>query len=150
MEDFNHFLIRNLSEIVIVETNRSEHRVVFETHYVVGLPPQFRKAVARRHRHRKHKPLRIAHNSSPRCSMLSHFWASNSTQANDGNAQLTARELEVLTAMADGATNKAIARRLGISFHTVKFHVAAIFEKLDADTRTEAVMKAAQLGIVML
>ena len=69
---------------------------------------------------------------------------------NDGNAQLTARELEVLTAMADGVTNKAIARRLGISFHTVKFHVAAILEKLDADTRTEAVMKAAQLGIVML
>ena len=63
MEDFNHFLIRNLSEIVIVETNRSEHRVVFETHYVVGLPPQFGKAVARRHRHRKHKPLRIAHAS---------------------------------------------------------------------------------------
>ena len=70
--------------------------------------------------------------------------------SNDGNSQLTARELEVLTAMADGATNKAIARRLGISFHTVKFHVAAILEKLDADTRTEAVMKAAQLGIVML
>jgi len=70
--------------------------------------------------------------------------------SNDGNAQLTPRELEVLTAMADGATNKAIARRLGISFHTVKFHVAAILEKLDADTRTEAVMKAAQLGIVML
>jgi two-component system, NarL family, nitrate/nitrite response regulator NarL len=37
-----------------------------------------------------------------------------------------------------------------ISFHTVKFHVAAILEKLDADTRTEAVMKAARLGIVML
>ena len=60
---------------------------------------------------------------------------------------LTPRELEVLAAMADGVTNKAIARRLGISFHTVKFHVAAILEKLDADTRTEAVMKAAQLGI---
>ena len=70
--------------------------------------------------------------------------------SNDGNAQLTVRELEVLTAMADGATNKAIARRLGIPFHTVKFRVAAILEKLDADTRTEAVMKAAQLGIVML
>ncbi|MGB6539477.1 MAG: response regulator transcription factor [Xanthobacteraceae bacterium] len=70
--------------------------------------------------------------------------------SNNANAQLTPRELEVLTAMADGATNKAIARRLGISFHTVKFHVAAILEKLDADTRTEAVMKAAQLGIVML
>jgi DNA-binding NarL/FixJ family response regulator len=63
---------------------------------------------------------------------------------------LTPRELEVLTAMADGASNKAIARRLGISFHTVKFHVASILEKLDADSRTEAVMKAAQLGMVML
>jgi DNA-binding NarL/FixJ family response regulator len=70
-------------------------------------------------------------------------------QLNTSN-DLTPRELEVLTAMADGASNKAIARRLGISFHTVKFHVASILEKLDADTRTEAVMKAAQLGIVML
>ena len=49
-------------------------------------------------------------------------------------AQLTPRELEVLTAMADGASNKAIARRLRISFHTAKFHVAAILAKLDADT----------------
>ena len=56
---------------------------------------------------------------------------------------LTKRELEVLTAMADGASNKVIARRLGISFHTVKFHVAAVLTKLDADSRTEAVMKAA-------
>ena len=63
MEDFNHFLIRNLSKIVIVETNRFEHRVVFEAHYVVGLPPQFGKPIARRHRHRKHEPLRIAHAS---------------------------------------------------------------------------------------
>lgn len=65
-------------------------------------------------------------------------------------AQLTPRELEVLAAMADGASNKAIARRLGISFHTAKFHVAAILEKLQSDSRTEAVMKAAQLGVVML
>jgi two-component system, NarL family, response regulator YdfI len=63
---------------------------------------------------------------------------------------LTRRELEVIAAMADGLSNKAIARRLGISFHTVKFHVAAILEKLGADTRTEAVTKAAQHGIVML
>jgi DNA-binding NarL/FixJ family response regulator len=63
---------------------------------------------------------------------------------------LTPRELEVLTAMADGASNKVIARRLGISFHTAKFHVAAILAKLDADSRTEAVAKAAHLGLVML
>jgi DNA-binding NarL/FixJ family response regulator len=65
-------------------------------------------------------------------------------------ARLTPRELEVLAAMADGASNKAIARRLGISFHTAKFHVAAILDKLNADSRTEAVTKAAQLGLVML
>lgn len=63
---------------------------------------------------------------------------------------LTPRELEVLAAMADGASNKAIARRLGISFHTAKFHVAAILEKLDADSRTEAVLEAARLGLIML
>ncbi len=65
-------------------------------------------------------------------------------------ALLTARELEVLAAMADGASNKTIARRLGISFHTAKFHVAAILAKLDADSRTEAVARAAHLGLVML
>ena len=64
--------------------------------------------------------------------------------------RLTRRELEVLAAMADGASNKAIARRLGISFHTAKFHVAAILDKLNADSRTEAVARAAQLGLVML
>jgi DNA-binding NarL/FixJ family response regulator len=70
------------------------------------------------------------------------------TGADEG--PLTARELEVLAAMADGASNKAIARRLGISFHTAKFHVAGILAKLDADSRTEAVTRAAQLGLVML
>jgi DNA-binding NarL/FixJ family response regulator len=67
-----------------------------------------------------------------------------------GRPQLSKRERAVLTAMADGLSNKQIARRLGISFHTVKFHVASILEKLDAETRTEAVIKAAQLGLVML
>ena len=63
---------------------------------------------------------------------------------------LTTRELEVLAALADGASNKAIARRLGISYHTAKFYVAAILTKLNADSRTEAVTRAAQLGLVML
>jgi DNA-binding NarL/FixJ family response regulator len=63
---------------------------------------------------------------------------------------LTPRERDVLTAMADGASNKVIARRLGISFHTAKFHVASILTKLDADTRTEALARAARMGLVML
>jgi len=66
------------------------------------------------------------------------------------DALLTPRELDVLNAMADGVSNKVIARRLGISFHTVKFHVAAVLEKLDADSRTEAVAAAARRGLVML
>ena len=80
--------------------------------------------------------------------------ASAADELPDGNdavrARLTPRELEALAAMADGASNKAIARQLGISFHTAKFHVAAILAKLNADSRTEAVMRAAQLGLVML
>jgi DNA-binding NarL/FixJ family response regulator len=63
---------------------------------------------------------------------------------------LTPREHEVLAAMADGASNKVIARRLGISLYTAKFHVAAILAKLDVDSRTEAVARAAHLGLVML
>lgn len=68
----------------------------------------------------------------------------------DADVVLTPRELEVLAALADGASNKVIARRLGISFHTVKFHVASILAKLDADSRTEAVAQAARQGLVML
>jgi two-component system, NarL family, nitrate/nitrite response regulator NarL len=68
----------------------------------------------------------------------------------DHHPRLSKREIAVLTAMTDGLSNKEIARRLEISFHTVKFHVASILEKLEVETRTEAVFKAAQLGIVML
>ena len=73
-----------------------------------------------------------------------------SNETDGAGPRLSTREIAVLTAMADGLSNKEIARRLGISFHTVKFHVASILEKLEVDTRTEAVIKAAQLGLVML
>jgi two-component system, NarL family, nitrate/nitrite response regulator NarL len=62
----------------------------------------------------------------------------------EGHALLTPRELEVLAALSEGLTNKAIARRLDISLHTVKFHVESLFRKLGARTRTEAVAKAAE------
>jgi DNA-binding CsgD family transcriptional regulator len=67
-----------------------------------------------------------------------------------GAASLSQRELEVLRHLAEGASNKAIARALAISTHTVKFHVAAILEKLGASTRTEAAMQALRLGLLML
>jgi len=62
----------------------------------------------------------------------------------DTHVLLTPRELEVLAALAEGKTNKAIARRLDISLHTVKFHVESLFRKLGARTRTEAVTKASE------
>ena len=71
-------------------------------------------------------------------------------ETDGGDPLLTPRELQVLAALADGASNKVIARRLGISFHTVKFHVAGILAKLGAETRTEAVAQGARLGLVML
>jgi DNA-binding CsgD family transcriptional regulator len=63
---------------------------------------------------------------------------------------LTARELEVLALLAEGASNKLIARRLGISTHTAKYHVASLLEKLDAVSRTDAVASAARLGVLNL
>ncbi|MGH7525654.1 MAG: helix-turn-helix domain-containing protein [Gemmatimonadales bacterium] len=63
---------------------------------------------------------------------------------------LTARETEVLAMLAEGIGNKLIAGRLGISEHTVKTHVAAIFGKLGVSTRAEAVASAARLGLIML
>jgi DNA-binding NarL/FixJ family response regulator len=64
--------------------------------------------------------------------------------------ELTLREREVLTLVAIGLTNKAIAQRLSISDHTVKFHVASILAKLDAESRTEAVHVAARRGLLTL
>ena len=63
---------------------------------------------------------------------------------------LTPREIDVLNALAEGHGNKQIAARLGISEHTVKTHLAAIFEKLEASNRTEAVMAGARLGLILL
>jgi len=63
---------------------------------------------------------------------------------------LTPRELEVLTLLAEGASNKVIARRLGISVHTAKFHVGQVLDKLDATGRTDAVAHAARQGVIHL
>ena len=63
---------------------------------------------------------------------------------------LTPRELEVLELLATGCSNRQVADGLGMSPHTAKFHVNAILDKLDASSRTEAVVRAIQLGLVML
>ena len=66
------------------------------------------------------------------------------------DVDLTPRELEVVTLLAEGASNKVIARRLGISVHTAKFHVGSLIEKLDAVGRTDAVTHAARRGVIHL
>jgi two-component system nitrate/nitrite response regulator NarL len=62
----------------------------------------------------------------------------------------TPREQEVLALLSEGLPNRAIAERLGISRHTVKFHVNALLQKLGVARRTEAVVRAARLGLVVL
>ncbi|GAC1472540.1 MAG: response regulator transcription factor [Chloroflexota bacterium] len=63
---------------------------------------------------------------------------------------LTPREVEVLAMLSEGEGNKLIARRLGISEHTVKFHVGSILAKLNASSRTEAVTVGVRQGLIML
>ncbi|MBV8818930.1 MAG: response regulator transcription factor [Acidobacteriaceae bacterium] len=63
---------------------------------------------------------------------------------------LSPRETEVLGMMAEGLSNKEIAYRLGISEHTVKFHATSILTKLNAGSRTEAVMLGLRQGLILL
>jgi DNA-binding CsgD family transcriptional regulator len=71
-------------------------------------------------------------------------------RASSNREALTPRELEVLALIAAGASNKLIARRLAISVHTAKFHVAGVLEKLGAHSRAEAVAIGARAGLVLL
>jgi DNA-binding NarL/FixJ family response regulator len=75
--------------------------------------------------------------------LMSHFFTGSKTSVVE---QLTDRELEVLSLAAKGFTNKAIGMQLGISDRTVQGHLAHIFDKLQASSRTEAVMRAVSLG----
>lgn len=66
------------------------------------------------------------------------------------NDTLTKRENEVLVLLADGLSNKEIAARLSISEHTAKFHVNSILQKMNAQKRVEAVVRAAKMGLINL
>ncbi len=66
------------------------------------------------------------------------------------HAALTPREIEVLRMLAEGLANKNIAFRLGISEHTVKFHIASIYTKLNASSRAEAVAIGIRQGLILL
>jgi DNA-binding CsgD family transcriptional regulator len=70
--------------------------------------------------------------------------------ARDDTPLLTPREAEILTLVGQGMSNKAVARALAISVHTVKFHLEALFAKLDATSRAEAVAKGLRGGVIEL
>ena len=72
----------------------------------------------------------------------------NIGSANGGNAQLTPRQLDVLALLLLGRPNKLIARELGLTEGTVKIHIAAILRTLGASNRTEAVVRARELGLL--
>jgi len=65
-------------------------------------------------------------------------------------AELTPREIQVLRLLAEGLVNRAIADRLNISEHTIKFHIGSILGKLQASSRTEAVTRGLRSGLIEL
>jgi DNA-binding NarL/FixJ family response regulator len=75
---------------------------------------------------------------------------SNGIQSDESYEALTERELTVLRKIAEGLTNKMIAQELGISENTVKFHISALFSKINASSRTDAVRRGARLGLLAL
>jgi NarL family two-component system response regulator YdfI len=79
-----------------------------------------------------------------------HYLADEMEAADPLIESLTERETQVLQLLAQGLANKQIAAALGISDHTVKFHVASIYSKLGATNRTEAVRMGIQRGLVVL
>ena len=71
------------------------------------------------------------------------------TQKSPGET-LTRREMEVLQLVAEGLSNKIIAQRLHLSEHTIKFHLNSLMSKLNAQSRTDAVVRATRLGLIFL
>lgn len=74
----------------------------------------------------------------------------SNAQATAEDAGLTTREREVIALLAEGLSNKQIARKLSISVDTAKFHVGRVIDKLDATGRTDAVAHAARRGVIHL
>jgi DNA-binding CsgD family transcriptional regulator len=94
--------------------------------------------------------LRLAADGEPADVVVSEDKVDPGGTAGMDGAALTPREREVLELLTEGASNKIIARRLGISIHTAKFHVGRVIDKLDATGRTDAVAHAARTGVIHL
>lgn len=83
-------------------------------------------------------------------NLLNTSLASQNASQPESPISLTSRELEVLTLLSDGLANKQISIELGISEHTVKFHVSSIYQKLNVSNRAEAVRLGIQLGLILV
>lgn len=83
-------------------------------------------------------------------SVLSPIAPGEQAEPDSSDQILTSREIEVLRMVAEGLGNKEIASRLGISDHTVKFHISSIFAKLGVSSRTEAVTVGIRQGLIMV
>jgi two-component system, NarL family, response regulator YdfI len=83
-------------------------------------------------------------------SLLSSIPSGEEPETDPSSHILTPREIVVLRMMAEGLGNKEIASRLGISDHTVKFHISSMFGKLGASNRTEAVTIGIRRGLIMV
>jgi DNA-binding NarL/FixJ family response regulator len=86
---------------------------------------------------------------APSAAPAAHHGATTPGPEKAGGA-LTPRENEVLTLLAEGLSNKEIAAKLAISEHTAKFHVNSILQKMNAQKRVEAVVRAAKMGLIQI
>ncbi len=87
--------------------------------------------------------------SAPAAASLAAVYDDRALEVETGlSEEMTSRETEVLRMLAEGLVNKDIATRLGISEHTVKFHISSILDKLGASTRTEAVALGIRRGLI--
>ncbi|PYX11621.1 MAG: DNA-binding response regulator [Acidobacteria bacterium] len=87
--------------------------------------------------------------STPTAESLAAVYGDQPLEVEDElSEEITSRETDVLKMLAEGLVNKDIAARLGISEHTVKFHISSILDKLGASTRTEAVTLGIRRGLI--
>ena len=82
--------------------------------------------------------------------LIARFGSEPLRERADFRDELTEREIQILRKLAEGLGNKQIASNLGISEHTVKFHISSILDKLGASSRTEAVTIGIRMGLVLL
>jgi DNA-binding NarL/FixJ family response regulator len=95
----------------------------------------------------------LVHAVRAACAGLLVFDSSSTPRTNTSDevlTELTPREVQVLQLLAEGLANRDIAERLGISEHTIKFHIASILGKLQASSRTEAVTRGLRSGLIEL